>query len=274
MMVGYDRILEELKRGVAGKPELAETVALYVDLLSAQAHADVASCEYAALAREAASRIQGGLPILSPEALQVHGAAFVHLCDEVCTITAGHRPDLAEALDSIRVWLQGKREAVEAVGRAYLREGCPEEAVDAGLDAALLEFVLNHALHPFLRAAAEALAPLVDEAIWYRGYCPICGGEPDFAVLEKETGARRVLCSRCDMEWHCHRILCPFCGDENHVSYYDTGNGYRLYVCEACKGYLKTLDLRAVADERLMPVERIVTIAMDLAARQGGWGQT
>jgi formate dehydrogenase maturation protein FdhE len=69
-------------------------------------------------------------------------------------------------------------------------------------------------------------------------------------------------------------MRCPFCGTADHtkLSYYPGENGvYRLYVCGECSRYLKTVDLREVGREVLLPVERITTIAMDAAARKAGY---
>jgi FdhE protein len=143
-----------------------------------------------------------------------------------------------------------------------------------GLVDPLLAFVLNHALHPFLRKIAQTCASFVDYSIWYRPYCPICGGSPDFAALEKESGARRLLCSRCDFEWTFWRGICPFCGcdDPTQYKYSITADQvYRVYQCDRCRRYLKTLDLRQMTEERWLPVERILTLALDLAAQQAGY---
>src|SRR4030043_218076 len=89
---------------------------------------------------------------------------------------------------------------------------------------------------------ARDLAPLVDDAGWYRGYCPVCGGEPDMAALGKGSGRRRLLCSRCDSEWTFRRLGCPFCGDEEagkQVHYPSDDHVYRLSVCEDCRRYVK-----------------------------------
>jgi len=47
---------------------------------------------------------------------------------------------------------------------------------------------------------------------------------------------------------------------------------YRLYVCEACRRYLKTVDLRKTGGRTVLPrVERVITVAMDVAARRAGY---
>jgi FdhE protein len=102
----------------------------------------------------------------------------------------------------------------------------------------------------------------------------VCGGAPDLAALEAETGARHLLCSRCNSKWLYPRVKCPFCGTTDHakLAYYPSEDGvYRLYVCRGCRRYLKTVDLREVQREVLLPVERITTVAMDAAARNEGY---
>jgi len=114
----------------------------------------------------------------------------------------------------------------------------------------------------------------VDQQRWRRGYCPVCGGAPDFATLEAEAGARHLLCSRCNSQWLYHRLGCPFCETTDHTKlvYYPSEDGvYRLYACQECQRYLKTIDLRQVGRTALLPVERLTTVAMDAAARQEGY---
>ena len=72
--------------------------------------------------------------------------------------------------------------------------------------------------HHFLAAHSEALSELVAQELWRRKSCPICGGVADFAFLEKEQGARWLMCSRCSMEWLFQRIQCPYCGTQKHQS--------------------------------------------------------
>ena len=87
----------------------------------------------------------------------------------------------------------------------------------------------------------------------------------------RHPGTRILLCARCDFEWIFWRGTCPFCecDEPNQQKYFvSTDQVYRLYTCARCHRYIKTIDLRQVADERLLPVERIVTLALDLAAHQ------
>jgi formate dehydrogenase maturation protein FdhE len=274
-VVGYAEILQELHSQADKRAELADTIQLHCELLEAQAHAQVPPGRPALSGEEASARLQQGYPLLAPEHLVADGQSLAGLFDQIGHIVAERRPELGEALAGIRGWLDGRRQQIEAVAVDYLREGRVRGEEEAGLDAYLLTFIFINALRPFLRAQAQALAPWVDDSVWYRGRCPICGGEPDVAALERGSGRRRLLCSRCDSEWAFRRVGCPFCGndDPHQLAYYPSGDQvYRLNVCEQCRRYLKTIDLRQVAGERLLAAERVLTAAMDVAALEAGYG--
>jgi len=274
-VVGYAEILQELHSQADKRAELADTIELHCEVLEAQAHAQVPASRPALSAEEAGARLQQGHPLLAPEHLAADGQALAGLFDQIGRIVAERRPELGEALAGIRGWLDERRDQIGALAVEYLREGRVREGEGSGLDGYLLTFIFVNALRPFLRAQAQALASWVDDNVWYRGRCPICGGEPDVAALERESGRRRLLCSRCDSEWAFRRVGCPFCGndDPHQLAYYPSDDEvYRLNVCEKCRRYLKTIDLRQVAGGRLLPAERVLTAAMDVAALEAGYG--
>ncbi|MFC1931935.1 formate dehydrogenase accessory protein FdhE, partial [Chloroflexota bacterium] len=138
----------------------------------------------------------------------------------------------------------------------------------------LLTAVIQATLKPFLISHAKSLIASVDQERWRRRYCPICGGSPDFASLDKERGSRWLLCSRCDTEWLFQRMECPYCGNQNQNSlayFTDDKSPYRLYVCEQCKRYLKATDLRQNESEVLLPLERLYTLDIDRQAQEQGY---
>lgn len=270
----------ELSRRMAARPELKEITAPYLALLSAQAPIEDTFSPPALPETEVRARLSRGVPALAPEDFWAEPAALQQLWEEVCAVTARHFPDLAPTLEPIRRWPHGARpdgweDGLLSAATYYLRGEANLLAEEAGLDDSLFQFVLNNTLHPFLRRYAAMLGPMVNSETWYRPYCPICGGEPDFAALAKPHGARRLLCSRCDFEWPYRRSSCPFCGNDNPDQYLYTPSEdgvYRLYFCDRCRRYLKVIDLRELVEEPSLPVERILTLPMDLAARQEGYG--
>jgi len=260
-----------LKQGREERPDLARTLDLHIALTAARAEvAPGVPPDWVELAR---ARIARGEPALSLDHLEVDWERVARLAETVCRITGSHEGEHSEALARIASRLSreaGNRDALRVLAARYLTH----RQAERDPDHELLTFVLNQALHPFLQAYAAAAAPLLKELRWDHGHCPVCGGSPDFAALEGEVGERRLLCTLCDTEWQYRRVGCPFCGNEDSRSlgYFPTGTSpYRLYVCEQCKGYLKTVDLRETWLRRPLPVDRILTVGLDVAAAQEGY---
>ena len=152
-------------------------------------------------------------------------------------------------------------------------EGTPLPSTE-GISQFLLKELAHAATKPFLTSYAGALVDSVEQERWRRGYCPICGGNPDFSFLSRENGSRWLVCSRCDTEWLFQRLKCPYCNntDQKTLSYYTGDEGpYRLYVCDNCKHYLKTIDMRATKLDTLIPLERLITLEIDIQARDYGY---
>jgi FdhE protein len=142
-------------------------------------------------------------------------------------------------------------------------EGAPE-----GLD-----HVLVLALRPFLARCAEALTPQVDLASWNHGHCPICGWEPDFAVITP-TAERRLFCGRCVAQWSFAALTCPFCANDDRalITSFATRDGrYRVYACDVCRRYLKAYDARNAQRPVMVAVDTIATLPLDAAAMQRGY---
>jgi FdhE protein len=134
--------------------------------------------------------------------------------------------------------------------------------------------ILQATLYPWLTAYASELLPLIKVELWRKQYCPVCGGSPDFAYLEKEKGERWLVCSRCDAQWPFYRLTCPYCTNQEHkdLAFFSDDKGlYRLYVCEKCHRYIKAIDLRKTSEETLLPLERVMTLDMDRQAIEQGY---
>jgi FdhE protein len=266
------RIVDQLELARQSLPEWAEVLDLQIDLLAAEEETAAGPAETELTAVEATERRRQGVPLVTGHELRLDWDAFARLYRRLCQIAATHRADLASQFHELAEAADAEPETVRTWVTHLLAEGRLDETDDpAGLKA----FILTHTLRPFLRAYAEAYGSLVDEAGWRRGYCPICGGEPDFAALmPEEGGPRRLLCSRCDNEWQFVRLGCPFCETRDHakVHYYPEEDGsHRLYVCDNCGRYLKAIDLRQAPGPVLMAVERVLTVPMDVAAREQGY---
>jgi FdhE protein len=185
-----------------------------------------------------------------------HQEIFNKLPEEIKTLTPGRIINKR----TVRAWYRGQP--------IILNAPMTDEA------QTLLKTIFASAIKPFLAREAATVSVLLDQESWRRGYCPVCGGNPDFSYIAKDTGARWLICARCDTEWLFQRLQCPYCEtfDQKKLSYYTNDSGtYRLYICDECKHYLKTADLRQIEGEILLPLERLTTLDIDRQARKNGY---
>jgi FdhE protein len=267
-----EETLAQLKGVKEENPELTSLVDLQAALLEAQIRVAIQLDVPEVTAEGARERLQRGLPLLAPPDVALDWETFTRLYQEVCGETARVRPELASQAEECLALLVENPEGLRALTESYLENGRiePEESSHA----VLLPFVLNQTARPFLQACARDLAPLVEQALWQRGHCPICGGEPDLAYLDDATGARHLVCARCDYEWGFPRVKCPYCNtsEPSNITYTPSHDGrYRLYLCGNCRRYLKAIDQRKTLGPMRFPVERIRTAAADVAAREDGY---
>jgi formate dehydrogenase formation protein len=138
---------------------------------------------------------------------------------------------------------------------------------------ASLDQVLVLALRPFLSRCAEGLSQRVDLATWHHGHCPVCGWEPDFAVITPNAD-RRLFCGRCVAQWSFPPLTCPFCSNDDRglITSFATRDGrYRVSACDVCRRYLKAYDARRAQRPVMVMVDTIATLPLDAAAMQRGY---
>lgn len=221
-------------------------------------------------------RLCEGIPLLlfkdfSPDWYQVQ-AVF----EQVVVWAVKDSKDPSGESESLRK-ISRTRSLLKKVARAwYQGHSLTGIATAEGVDEELLSSVIAATLKPFLSAYSRLLLPEVDRELWRRRYCPICGGKPDFAYLDKERGARWLVCSHCDAEWLFLRLECPYCGTQNQdaLAYFtdeEESYLYRLYVCEQCRTYIKAIDLRHTELEVLLPLERVMTFDIDKQGQEKGY---
>ena len=264
-------ILSALEEAGTHNPDIAAFLEFHRALFEmlSQAKAQISATLEMADEEALQARLREGLPLLSFAQLPVEAERLAGLVSSVAQVLSDYDPELAQQTlpDSPAEYLALARRRFEERQAGDKREQDPGEV-------SLAQASVDLALKPYLEWAAEQVMPFVDQAHWRRSYCPVCGGAPDFAVLDAEAGARHLFCSRCSSQWRYRRLGCPYCVTTDHTKlvYYPSEDGvYRLYVCRACQRYLKTLDRREAGRAFLLPVERVTTVTMDLAAQQEGY---
>jgi len=267
-------LLEALREQRDKDSGLSQVIDLHMEVIAARCEIEVQPLGAVPGQKEVGRLLDERVPILRCYELEWDMQAFTALGARVCDLGARERQELAPHFEEVRGLLLSDPERTLKVVARYLTEGKLDMPTGSNETQELLSFVLIHSLHPFLHAYAVVLTPSMKDELWYQRLCPLCGGEPDFGYLEKEVGGLRLLCSRCDTVWTYKRGECTFCGNSNKETFaYYIGDDevYRLYLCDNCKRYLKVLDGRQISLEPVLPLQRIITIGMDISARQEGY---
>lgn len=221
-------------------------------------------------------RLSQGIPLLLFKDLSLDWVRVRDLFQEVASLVAKDSSDPSKEIESLRDTAASIPLLEHLVRVWYEGSSLAPIAAERGIDEAVLTFVVRATINPFLSAYCKMLSPLIDQESWRRRYCPVCGGKPDFAYLDKERRARWLLCSRCDAQWLFLRLECPYCGSQNQdaLAYFTDDQEsylYRLYVCEQCRTYIKAIDLRRTESEIWLPFERILTLDMDKQGLEKGY---
>ena len=266
------REINELRRLKEENPDLASAVDLQIELLQVQRRVQ-SRVALPAINLDSAylNALLASGPILQFEHLKIdwsdvrfmiRAAASAMRTHEALEDREFHR---AEALsrDGVRL---------PEIARSWFASGRdPAAAIDP--EGAGLEPVLHQAMRPVLTRAADAIMARTDLSAWNRGTCPLCGGEPDLAVITPAAD-RLLICGRCSARWRFHQLACPFCpnADRRKITSFASRDGrYRLFACDVCQRYLKAYDARNAARPVMPAVDAVATIPLDAAAMQKGY---
>lgn len=150
-----------------------------------------------------------------------------------------------------------------------------ELAAGAGPEPRALGPAARLAAMPLLHACRQRLATEIPR-IWWRGYCPVCGGWPAMAEMRGLDRERHLRCGGCGSDWRMPVLRCPFCDEKDHTrmgSLIPEGEEERrrIDVCESCKGYMKTVNTLTAIPEREVTVEDLATVELDIVALERGY---
>ena len=225
---------------------------------------------------DGSQRVDGGLPLLSLEALSVdRDAATAFLSGLLDVLRRVGREGHAD-LDRIGGGLSDGSLDLASLYIACLlrkRDVVDQAAAALSVQAPLLTFVLEIPLKIALERISSSLPPERFDG-WKEGYCPVCGSRAGMAELSGDEGKRRLSCSACFFRWPYPRIQCPYCGnaDPETLSYFSAGDGpTRVGVCRKCSRYLKTRDARLGNADVPLEAEDLATLHLDLLAGKEGF---
>lgn len=205
---------------------------------------------------------------------QVKTDTFFDILQEVTGIIVKHKPELEGDINKILNALPDGVESRELFVRQAFTPGIDLlESIKETISPETFGFILSYVLKPFMQQYARKVSPFYDPELWLKATCPVCGGKPTLALLEREDGKRYLYCGMCDVKWRFQRLGCPYC--LSNESQFFTVNGkdqYRVYYCDSCHGYIKTVN-EALVDSSDLNLfwEDINTIHLDLLAIQEGY---
>jgi FdhE protein len=250
----------ELKALGERQPELAQAAALQVDLIDAvrRVQGRITTSWVESPAEALAARIAGGQPLLEFSQLVFDWNDVRLLVRQVTDVLRRH--EVIDAAAAAALHAIGRSATLPDLMREWF-EGRPNPDIE------MLDEVLGWAARPYLQRTAEVLLQRVKLEGWKWRVCPVCGSEPDFAMIAA-TGERQLMCGRCHVRWTFDPIACPYCGndDRTRIKSMATADGrYRVMICTQCGRYIKALDTRKSTRPLLPYVDLIATLPLDAA---------
>lgn len=180
---------------------------------------------------------------------------FRHQAEEVKTRI--ERTDIESAMKAV---LSGNEEELRGLTE---RSALSEE---------MLFLLAGLSLAPSLRLLSSMVQDNFDIAWWDEPFCPICGELPSMANLGGE--GRHLYCTFCWMEWNYKRSGCLLCGVDDKKMVGALGikdeDRYHLSICGNCNGYIKLIDKNCLLKETDMRIINIVSLPLEIIARQKG----
>jgi hypothetical protein len=223
------------------------------------------------------SQQSAGRPLLRFDDLPLNWTDFRLMFRETAAILKRHDALDADDFETVQT-LAREGDALEPTVRRWYAAttGGPASAATETSDPPIpdmVQQVLLLATRPFLGRCAEVLMPKLDLSEWWEGICPLCGGEPEMAVIT-QAADRMLICGRCTARWRYAPLACPFCrnGNKDRITSFASRDGmYRIYACEECRRYIKAYDGRRAGRPVLPPVDSVATLPLDAAAMQRGY---
>lgn len=272
---GVRGVRKAVKRYCRQYPELAPAMKMYGAIMEIQQEAlRGIDCGVDLSGDEIEKRLSDGEPLLDPLALELDWAKYRELAVRICQSLDENKPGGFSRCDEVA--------AREGLGGDHLAETrdmvLKGEEFEPGSDWAgcedgkIVQKIFWESLVPFYRKCGSVLQVKLDQSLWQRGFCPVCGSRPLMGKFRKDDGLWLLECALCHTLWSAQRAKCPFCdgGGEGSLDYLyiDGDRRRRVQYCSLCRRYVKTIDLREGEENVILPLEDIATFRLDRAAEQ------
>lgn len=219
------------------------------------------------------SLLTAGVPLAELPQLMT-GDRFAAIIGEIAELIRLQRPEVAPQMEAIR-GNAGRLFAWSSRGSAGDLAEMLKFAETTRISPQLLAQMVDWAMRPEHMAHGRMAEASIRKGGWDHATCPVCGDTAEIAILGREDGARSLGCSCCQLTWRYPRLKCTGCGGEDPetMKYYvlEDAPEQQIHYCTACNTYIKTIDLRATAEEvpDLLQAS-LLTAHLDLAAANKG----
>jgi FdhE protein len=276
---GAEKIKKRVAAMVRDRPSHKEVLEFFRDVVTEQ-HTILSKVKNAPLQineEEIKEKLLQGFPLIEKRALTLDIPSATRLFKRLCKIMS-HNDKASKDVERINRALKSKEidllelfKQIDSNGNEYVTN--LSKKLDVKED--VLAFLVRNSIRPIYEAYANEMKKHVNQEIWWKGYCPVCGSEPFMAEM-REEGARFLVCSSCNFVWRFNRLKCPFCENEDHTKlrYFQTekgGKAYRIDVCDNCKRYIKTIDINELGEEVIPIIEDAGTLYLDILAQKEGY---
>jgi FdhE protein len=217
---------------------------------------------------------ENAIPLINMCPPQVNAEDFFATIKQVAGVIKAFMPDMTAEIEQIESAMPVEPAAQDAFTAMAFTPGTDLLSyLHTDLPPETFGFLLNHTVKPFMRHYARSAGNYFDPEMWLTGTCPVCGGKPTLALLEKENGGRYLYCGLCEIKWRFHRLGCPYCpSNESHFFTVEGMEKYRVYYCEHCHGYIKTVDEKKTGGTSPnLFWEDINTVQLDILAMREGY---
>jgi len=268
--------LEKTKKDI---PQLAGVVDAFEDLLVKRTIAKFAlpTPNFSNVTIDFA-RFSQGVPVLDDGKIDIEKDSFKKVALLLLPAMRKGFPKLDAPLSRFESFINESETAIDQLLPAIESTDSTvldELARNLDISPTALQFVCSELAKPFTEKIAEAIAPLIQDVTWLKGYCPVCGAWPELSSWKGPEGRRFLNCSVCGHEWTYMRTQCPFCENSDNakleIIFSEDRKFEHAELCHECMKYIVGLDTRNMVNPPHPSAASLGLIYLDFLAQERGF---
>ena len=223
-------------------------------------------------------RFTGGIPLIDQQSLFYRDDPWEEMVNTVTSALNEGFPAIKNDLERFEYAVQkGEIVPYNFFQRRAKRQQIiiNDWSMDIRVSPLRLAFILSQIERIALERRRKSLDRALNEAVWTKGYCPVCGTFPAIAVMNENGEARQLHCFQCGQDWYFSSAFCPRCecsGDnEIPIFCFEDNDESSAFACEECKSYLLTIRQLDDLTEYNLDLSTIGLTHLDLIMQREGY---